>query len=200
MEMKKVNLVNLPYKYEALEPVISRKIMELHHKKHHQGYVNGTNAALDKLKLFREGEKISLRPVLRDLSFHMNGFRLHNIFWTNMTPPIENNAPTGVLADMLDKSFGSFDIFKHEFSTAAKTTEGSGWAVLATNGKRLLVNQIEKHNLMHVAGFEPVLVLDVWEHAYYADYLNRRGEYIDKWWQVVNWNDVEKRIKEFMRK
>lgn len=198
MKIKTVKLVDLPYKYGALEPVISKKIMELHHKKHHQGYVDGTNVALDRLMRFREGEKLPLRPVLRDLSFHMNGFRLHNIFWTNMEPPVENNTPSGLIADLIDKNFGSFDVFKHEFSTAAKTTEGSGWAILATNGKRLLVNQIEKHNSMHIAGFEPVLVLDVWEHAYYADYLNNRGEYVDKWWQVVNWDNVEMRLKEFM--
>ncbi|MDT7858986.1 MAG: superoxide dismutase [Candidatus Aenigmarchaeota archaeon] len=192
----KIELPPLPYKYNALEPVISQKIMELHHDKHHKSYVDGANAALEKLEKYRKGEiEIDVRATLRDLSFHMNGHVLHSIFWPNMKPPEENNKPGGKIADLINKVFGSFESFKKEFSNAAKSVEGSGWAVLAKDEKdNLYVFQIEKHNLMHVAGFKPLLVLDVWEHAYYLDYLNDRGKYVDNWWKVVNWDDVEKRL------
>jgi Fe-Mn family superoxide dismutase len=192
----KIELPPLPYKYNALEPVISQKIMELHHDKHHKSYVDGANAALEKLEKYRKGEiEIDVRATLRDLSFHMNGHVLHSIFWPNMKPPEENNRPGGKIADLINKVFGSFESFKKEFSNAAKSVEGSGWAVLVKDEKNnLYVFQIEKHNLMHVAGFKPLLVLDVWEHAYYLDYLNDRGKYVDSWWKVVNWDDVEKRL------
>jgi Fe-Mn family superoxide dismutase len=192
----KFELPPLPYKYNALEPVISQKIMELHHDKHHKSYVDGANAALEKLEKYRKWEiEIDVRATLRDLSFHMNGHVLHSIFWPNMKPPEENNKPGGKIADLINKVFGSFESFKKEFSNAAKSVEGSGWAVLVKDEKNnLYVFQIEKHNLMHVAGFKPLLVLDVWEHAYYLDYLNDRGKYVDNWWKVVNWDDVEKRF------
>jgi Fe-Mn family superoxide dismutase len=192
----KIELPPLPYKYNALEPVISQKIMELHHDKHHKSYVDGANAALEKLEKYRKGEiEIDVRATLRDLSFHMNGHVLHSIFWPNMKPPEENNKPGGKIADLINKVFGSFESFKKEFSNAAKSVEGSGWAILVKDEKdNLYVFQIEKHNLMHIAGFKPLLVLDVWEHAYYLDYLNDRGKYVDNWWKVVNWDDVEKRL------
>jgi Fe-Mn family superoxide dismutase len=192
----KIELPPLPYKYNALEPVISQKIMELHHGKHHKSYVDGANAALEKLEKYRKGEmEIDVRATLRDLSFHMNGHVLHSIFWHNMKPPEENSKPGGKIGDLINKVFGSFESFKKEFSNAAKSVEGSGWAVLIKDEKdNLYVFQIEKHNLMHVAGFKPLLVLDVWEHAYYLDYLNDRGKYVDNWWKVVNWDDVEKRF------
>jgi Fe-Mn family superoxide dismutase len=171
--------------------------MELHHDKHHKSYVDGANAALEKLDKFRKGEiEIDIRATLRDLSFHMNGHVLHSIFWPNMKPPEENNKPGGKIADLINQNFGSFEAFKKEFGNAAKTVEGSGWAILVKdNEDNLYVIQVEKHNLMHIAGFKPLLVLDVWEHAYYLDYLNDRGKYVDSWWKVVNWDDVEKRLQ-----
>jgi Fe-Mn family superoxide dismutase len=187
----------LPYKYDALEPVISKKIMELHHDKHHKSYVDGANTALEKLEKFRKGEvELDIRATLRDLSFHMNGHVLHSIFWPNMRPPEENNKPGGKIADLINKNFGSFEAFKKEFGNAAKTVEGSGWAILVKDEENnLYVIQVEKHNLMHIAELKPLLVLDVWEHAYYLDYLNDRGKYVDSWWKVVNWDDVEKRLE-----
>lgn len=197
MKIKKIELPPLPYKYDALEPVISKKIMELHHDKHHKSYVDGANIALEKLEKFRKGEaEIDIRATLRDLSFHMNGHILHSIFWPNMKPPQENNEPTGEIGNLIEQFFGSFDTFKKEFGNAAKSVEGSGWATLVKDDENnLYIVQVEKHNLMHVAGFKPLLVLDVWEHAYYIDYLNDRGKYVDNWWKVVNWDDVEKRLK-----
>ena len=170
--------------------------MELHHDKHHAAYVSGANAAFDKLEKARKGEiEIDVKAVLRDLSFNLNGHVLHEIFWPNMKAPEEGNKPGGRIEDSLNKNFGSVDAFKKQFAAAAKSVEGSGWAVLASDANQnLCITQVEKHNLMHIAGFKPILVLDVWEHAYYLDYLNDRGSYVDKWWAVVNWKDVEKRI------
>ncbi len=198
MEIKKVELPPLPYKYNELEPVISERIMRLHHDKHHLAYVKGANSALEKLYKFRKGEiEINVREVLRDLSFHMNGHVLHSIFWKNMRKPEENNSPGGEIGDRIEKVFGSFENLKKEFSASAKSVEGVGWAILAKDEENYLyVLNIEKHNLMHIAGFKPLLVLDVWEHAFYLDYENNKASYIENWWKVVNWDDVEKRFKE----
>ncbi len=191
--MKRVELPPLPYAYDALEPVISRRIMELHHDKHHAGYVKGANAAMEKIEAFLEGdESINIRSVMREYSFHMNGHILHSIFWPNMRPPSDDE-PGGELRDAIERSFGSFAAFKKLFTKVALSVEGVGWAVTYTDGKDLYVGYVEKHNLYHIAGYTPVLVLDVWEHAYYLQYENRRGEYVDRWWSVVNWDDVERR-------
>ncbi len=194
--MKRVTLPELPYAYDALEPVISRRIMELHHSKHHAGYVKGANAAMEKLEAYYEGDTtIDIRAVMRDFSFHMNGHILHSIFWNNMRPP-RDDEPGGELRDFIESSFGSVGTFKRVFSEVAKSVEGVGWAVAYTDGKEIYVGYVEKHNLYHIAGFKPILVLDVWEHAYYLQYENRRAEYVENWWNVVNWDDVEKRLKE----
>ncbi len=194
--MIKFELKPLPYAYDALQPVISKRILELHHGKHHAGYVAWANAAAEKLEKARKGElEIDVKAILRDLSFNLNGHLLHELFWENMKAPEENNKPAGRVADAIDKNFSSFDAFKKQFSAAAKSVEGSGWAVLASDGEgTLYIVQVEKHNVNHIMGCKPLLALDVWEHAYYLDYLNDRGSYIDKWWGVVNWKDVESRV------
>lgn len=195
--MKKFELPILPYSYDALEPIISKEIMALHHDKHHATYVNGTNAALEKLEKYRKGEmEIDIKAMLRDVSFNLSGHILHSIFWLNMRKPQESNGPSGKITGMINRDFGSFASFKKEFSAAAKTCEGSGWAALAwdPSSDQLFVMQIEKHNVATIAGLKILLVLDVWEHAYYLQYKNDRGAYTDKWWDVVNWNDVEKRL------
>ena len=198
--MKKVELPPLPYDYGALEPVISKQIMTLHHDKHHAAYVNGANVALEKLEKSRKGEmEIDVKATLRDLSFNMSGHVLHSVFWPNMKSNGGGN-PGGKIADQIIEDFGSVDAFKKEFSAAAKTCEGNGWAVLTWHGdsKQLLVVQLEKHNLNAIAGGAPLLVLDVWEHAYYLSYLNDRAKYVDNWWQIVNWEDVEKKFQELL--
>jgi len=189
-------LPELPYAYTDLAPVISEEIMRLHHTKHHQAYVNGANSALEKLEKAREGElDIDIKAVLRDLSFNVNGHILHSMFWENMRAPQENNEPRGIILEKINHSFGSFAAFKAQLSSAAKAVEGSGWALLMADAeKNLVMVQIEKQNLMSIAGFIPVLGIDVWEHAYYLEYKNDRGAYVDAWWQLVNWEDVEKRI------
>ena len=196
--MAKYELPPLQYAYKALEPHISEKIMTLHHDKHHQAYVNGANAALDKLDKARKGEmSIDTRAVLRDYSFNIDGHILHTIFWPNMAPAGKGGGtPGGKLADKLQKDFGGFDKFKAQFSDAAKTVEGVGWALLLYDhwGDQLVLTQVEKQNLMHLAQMPILLALDVFEHAYYLDYLNDRAKYVDAWWNVVNWSDVDSRL------
>jgi len=196
--MKKLELPSLPYKYNALEPVILEGIMRLHHTKHHQGYVNKANAALDKLQKYRKEEiDLDIRATLRDLSFNLNGHILHGIFWPNMEPPTDNNRPGGLIADKIEESFGSFNRFKVEFSSASKSVEGVGWGLLIWDPmvESLVVMQVEKHNLMHIAESTVLLALDVWEHAYYLQYKNDRGSYVDSWWKVVNWDNVDQRLQ-----
>jgi len=200
---KTYSLPPLPYAYNALQPHITEKIMQLHHDKHHQAYVNGANAALDKLEKARKGElQVDLRGVLRDYSFNVDGHILHSIFWPNMAPPGKGGgAPGGKLADMINRDFSSFDKFKAQFGDAAKTVEGSGWALLLFDGEteQLVLTQVEKQNFMHLAQMTILLGLDVWEHAYYLDYLNDRGKYVDAWWNVVNWSDVDSRLSKAHR-
>jgi Fe-Mn family superoxide dismutase len=195
---KKYELPQLPYGYNALEPHISEEIMKLHHDKHHAGYVNGANAALEKLEKARNGEiQIDMKAVLRDYSFNFGGHILHSVFWPNMAPPGKGGGtPGGKIADEINKSFGSFDKFKAQFSDAAKTVEGSGWALLLYDSQidQLVLTQIEKQNFMHLPELKILLGVDVWEHAYYLQYKNDRGKYVESWWNVIDWDDVDKRF------
>jgi Fe-Mn family superoxide dismutase len=196
--MKKYELPPLPYSYEALEPYISREIMTLHHTKHHQAYVTGANAALERLEKQRKGENLeNVRGILRDLSFNLSGHKLHAVFWPNMAPSGKGGGtPGGSLADQINRDFGSFEAFKKQFSDAAKNVEAVGWAILTYDAESdtLLIYQVEKQNFMHPPDLPLILTLDVWEHAYYLQYKNDRASYVDNWWNVVNWDDVEKRF------
>jgi Fe-Mn family superoxide dismutase len=196
--MKKYELPPLPYSYEALEPYISREIMTLHHTKHHQAYVTGANAALERLEKQRKGENPeNVRGILRDLSFNLSGHKLHAVFWPNMAPSGKGGGtPGGRLADQINIDFGSFEAFKKQFSDAAKNVEAVGWAILTYDAESdtLLIYQVEKQNFMHPPDLPLILTLDVWEHAYYLQYKNDRASYVDNWWNVVNWDDVEKRF------
>lgn len=188
----KYELSPLPYAYNALSPVISEEIMTLHHDKHHAAYVAGANAALEKLEKNRAGElpELDIKATLRDLSFHVSGHLLHELFWKCMAPASGADIPD-VVVQQLNNSFGSVDAFKKQFGATAKSVEGSGWAVLyRTPQNELLLSSIEKHNLNHLPGYTPVLALDVWEHAYYLDYKNDRGAYVEKWWEIVNWQHL----------
>lgn len=192
--MNKIILKQLPYDYSALETVISKKIMELHHDKHHQAYVNGANTAWEKLERSRKGElEINTREVMRDFSFNFNGHLMHETFWENMRPPRENNRPSEKFIKIIESTFGAWEAFVKEYNEAAITVEGSGWAILYKIGEQISIGQLEKHNLLGINSSAPLLVLDVWEHAYYLDYLNDKKSYVEKWWSVVNWEDVEKR-------
>lgn len=192
-------LPELPYGYDDLEPYISGEIMRLHHQRHHKSYVDGANAALEKLEKHLAGEaQYDLRAVMRDFSFNYGGHIMHSIFWPNMAPNGKGGGtPGGRVGDLIARQFGSFERFREAFTQVAVSVEGVGWGVLAvdpiTGELRLL--QVEKHNLLAVSGLVPVLVLDVWEHAYYLQYKNNRAEYVKAWWNVVNWDDVDRRVE-----
>jgi superoxide dismutase, Fe-Mn family len=196
-------LPKLPYDYGDLQPYMSKEQLTIHHDKHHQGYVNGANAILQKLdKARKEGADLDVKSTLKELSFNIGGNLLHSLFWNNLAPPKKaGGKPGGALGDALDKEFGSFDRFKKEFTQAAQSVEGSGWAVLTIDKqtKRPTIMQVEKHNTNVYPGFHILMVLDVWEHAYYIDYKNDRAKYIDAFWNIANWNKPNERLQEFQK-
>jgi len=200
--MEKYRLPELLYEYDALEPFISEETLRLHHDKHHLTYVTAANALLDKIDEARKNNsELDYKSVLKSLSFNVGGHLLHEIFWKVMTPASSEAKPAGELAEAIDKEFGSFERFKKEFSETAKSVEGSGWAALAfhvehgENGS-LAIIQIEKHNVNLYPEQKILLCLDVWEHAYYLDYKSDRAKFIENWWNIVNWQEVEKRFPE----
>lgn len=189
-------LSKLPYGYSSLEPFLSKELLILHHQKHHGAYVDGANKALQDMDRARKSRRnIDEKAALKNLSYHIGGHILHSLFWKNLISPSKFKNPSTKLVDMLKREFGSFARFKEEFSQVAASVEGSGWAVLSYCGqtKRLLTMQIEKHNQNVYPGFSILLVLDIWEHAYYLDYQNKKGEYIENFWKVANWEEVAKR-------
>jgi len=197
---KKYELAPLPYAYNALEPHIDEQTMRLHHDKHHLAYVNGLNNALDKLEAARSSGDVGLvKHWSREAAFHGSGHFLHSIFWPNMAPAGSGGGgePGGELGAQIAQDFGSFAAFKTQYSAAANQVEGSGWALLVwePNAGQLEVLQSEKHQNLTQWGVRPLLVLDVWEHAYYLKYQNNRGAYVEAWWNVVNWADVAERLK-----
>jgi Fe-Mn family superoxide dismutase len=196
----KYELPPLPYDYNALEPHIDEQTMRLHHDKHHLGYVNGLNKALEKLEEARAaGDFAMVKHWSREAAFHGSGHFLHSIFWPNMAPAGNGGGgePTGALAEQIVKDFGSFDNFKAQFTSASGAVEGSGWGLLVwePNAGQLEVLQAEKHQNLTQWGVVPLLVLDVWEHAYYLKYQNARGSYVNAWWNLVNWADVAERFE-----
>jgi Fe-Mn family superoxide dismutase len=186
----------LPYDYDALEPHIDAQTMQIHHTKHHQGYVNGLNKALAELKKIRDGSGDSglIKHWSRELAFHGGGHINHTLFWHTMAPPGSSatGGPSGALARAINDSFGSLDAFKAHFSAGANAVEASGWAWLMYEpiSKSLIVTQMEKQQDVYVNGARPLLGIDVWEHAYYLRYQNRRADYTKAFWNVVNWDAV----------
>ena len=190
-------LPELDYPYDALEPHISAEIMELHHSKHHQAYVDGANAALASLEAAREaGDMAAVNLYEKNLAFHLGGHSNHSVFWKNMSPT-GGGEPTGALASAIDDSFGSLESFKKQFTAAAMGLQGSGWAVLAydTISGRLVTFQLYDQQGNVPVGTVPLLMLDMWEHAFYLDYKNVKAKYVDAWWNVVNWDDVARRFE-----
>ncbi len=190
----------LPYGYGDLAPYISEEQLKIHHAKHHQGYVNGANAIHDKLdKARKEGTDLDLKAIAKEMSFHLGGNELHSTFWQNLAPAGKGGGgkPADAIGEAINKNFGSFDRFKKEFTVTAIGVEGSGWAALiyCTATKRLVISQIEKHNVNFPAGYPVLLVLDVWEHAYYLDYKNDRAKFVEAFWNIVNWEAVNKWFK-----
>lgn len=200
--MEKANLYalpQLPYGYDELQPYVSEEQLTLHHQKHHQAYVNSANAILERLdKSRKEGADFDVKATLKELSFHIGGHLLHSLFWTNLAPAGKGGGkPTGTLGTAIEKEFGSFERFKKEFSLAATSVEGSGWAALTfcRQTNRPIIMQVEKHNVNVYPMFTILMVIDVWEHAYYLDYKNERGKFIDAFWNIANWEEAEKRFE-----
>lgn len=186
----------LPYAYNALEPSISERIMTLHHDIHHQSYVDGLNKAELALREARREENFELiKHWERELAFNGAGHYLHTLFWGIMSP--DGGTPKGPVVNEITKSFGSFNQFKKQFTNAANKVEGSGWAILVWSpvSRRLEILQAEKHQNLSQWDVIPLLAIDVWEHAYYLQYENNRKQYIDNWWKVVNWAEVNKRFE-----
>jgi Fe-Mn family superoxide dismutase len=188
-------LPKLPYAYDALEPHYDAQTLQIHHTKHHAGYVQGLNRTLDGLAEARKaGDFKAVKALSRDLAFHGSGHLLHCLFWHSMTP--RPGKPSGDLAAAMEKSFGSVEAGQAHFAAATKDVEGSGWGVLAYEpvGQKLLVLQAEKHQNLTVWGVTPLLVADVWEHAYYLKYQNRRAEWVDAFMKLANWDFAARRL------
>jgi len=196
-------LPQLPYGYDQLQPYISKEQLALHHQKHHQAYVNGANAIFEKLdKARKEGTDFDVKATLKELSFHIGGHLLHSLFWANLAPSGKGGGkPSGNLGAAIEKEFGSFDRFRKEFSLAATSVEGSGWAALSLcrETNRPIVMQIEKHNTNVYPAFAILMVIDVWEHAYYLDHKNERAKFVDAFWNIVNWDEVDNRLGRILK-
>lgn len=190
-------LPELAYDYAALEPHLSARIIELHHSKHHQAYVDGANTVTEKLAAARAaGDYASLVGLEKTLAFHVSGHVLHSIYWTNLSP-LGGGEPTGALAEAIGVHFGSFDAFKAHMTQATVGVQGSGWALLSWDpyDQRLLIEQVENHQNSTLQAATPLLAIDAWEHAYYLQYENRRAEYASAIWNVINWDDVSQRLE-----
>jgi len=189
-------LPDLPYDYAALEPHISAKIMQLHHDRHHKAYVDGANTALEKLAAARESGDFANVPKLeKDLAFNLGGHVNHSIFWKNLSPD-GGGEPDGEVAEAIKDSFGSFSGFKGQFDAAATSIQGSGWAILAYDSisGRLVTFQLFDQQGNVPVGVIPLLQLDMWEHAFYLDYLNVKADYVKAFWNIVNWENVAERL------
>ena len=193
-------LPGLIYGYADLLPFISIDQLRIHHIKHHQAYVNGANASLEKLaKARKEGTELDMKATDKELSFHLGGHKLHSMFWRNIMPVGKGGGgdPTGKFADVIKREYGSLERFKKEFTQAAVSTEGSGWAAVIydVDTERPVIVQIEKHGVNFPAGYPVLLVLDVWEHAYYIDYMNDRAKYVDAFWNIIYWGKANERLE-----
>ncbi|WP_062520729.1 superoxide dismutase [Demequina silvatica] len=194
--MADYTLPDLSYDYGALDPHIAGQIMELHHSKHHAAYVAGANTALEKMAGAREsGDFGAIAGLEKALAFNLGGHINHSIFWTNLSPE-GGDKPEGELAAAIDEHFGSFDGFRAHFTNNAMTIMGSGWSILAWDalGKKLVIVQLYDQQGNVPVGLVPLLMLDMWEHAFYLQYKNVKADYINAWWNVVDWGNVGQRF------
>ncbi|WP_449372857.1 superoxide dismutase [Arthrobacter psychrolactophilus] len=195
--MTKYTLPELSYDYAALEPNISARIMELHHSKHHAAYVAGANLALEQLAEARESNNFAnVAKYSKDLAFNLGGHTNHSIFWNNLSPE-GGDKPEGELAAAIDDAFGSFDAFRAHFTAAAMGIQGSGWALLSYEGLggNMVIEQLFDQQGNVPVATTPLLMLDMWEHAFYLDYVNVKADYVKAFWNIVNWADVSKRFE-----
>jgi len=197
------SLPKLPYGYGDLAPYMSEEQLRIHHSKHHQAYVNGANAILERFdKARKEGTDLDVKSALKELSWNIGGHLMHSLFWGNLAPAGKGGEgkPNNTLADQIEKEFGSFERFRKEFTQAAVSVEGSGWAALTycRQTKRPIIMQVEKHNTNVYPMFRILMVLDVFEHAYYIDYKNDRAKFVEAFWNIVNWEEANKRLEELL--
>ena len=194
--MSAYTLPDLPYDYAALEPAISGQILELHHGKHHAAYVTGANTTLDKLAEARAaGDFATIVGLEKTLAFNLSGHILHSIYWQNMSPD-GGGEPDGDLAAAITEDFGSYEAFKKQLSQATTLVQGSGWGLLGYEpvAGKLIIQQVYDHHANVGIGAIPLLTIDAWEHAYYLQYKNVRADYVEKFWDIVNWADVAARF------
>jgi Fe-Mn family superoxide dismutase len=197
MTNKYYALPDLPYAYNALEPHISEEQLNIHHTIHHNAYVEGANGILKKLEEARRSDSdLDLKSVLKSLSFNIGGIVLHSLFWENLAPEKESGEPNAKLKAALEAEYGSLERFQKEFTAAALTVEGSGWGALVYDQvtSRPLVMQIEKHNTNLYPNDAILMLVDVFEHAYYIDYKNARAKFLEAFWQIANWQQVSQRF------
>jgi Fe-Mn family superoxide dismutase len=193
----KYTLPELTYDYSALEPFVSGTIMTLHHDKHHAAYVNGANAALEAMEEARANNALgNINKLQKDLAFNLAGHVNHVVFWKNLSPD-GGDKPTGELAAAIDEFFGSFDAFMAHFTASALGIQGSGWSILAWDvlGQKLIIEQLYDHQGNLAPASIPLLMLDMWEHAFYLDYQNVKADYVKAFWNIANWADVQARFE-----
>ncbi len=194
--MAEYTLPDLPYDFGALEPHISGRIMELHHDKHHAAYVTGANQTLEKLAEARDkNDFASVMGLEKTLAFNLGGHVNHSAFWHNLSPE-GGDRPDGELAAAIDEYFGSFEAFAAQFAAVATSIQGSGWAILAWDsiGQKLITFQLYDQQGNIPLGVVPIVLLDMWEHAFYLDYVNVKADYVKAWWNIVNWADAAERF------
>ena len=195
--MADYSLPDLGYDYGALEPHISGQIMELHHSKHHQAFVTGANTAIEQLADAREKDSFgTINQLGKNLAFNLAGHVNHTVFWKNLSPN-GGDKPDGELGAAVDEFFGSFDAFRAHFTANALGIQGSGWSILAwdTLGERLIIEQLYDHQGNLASGQVPLLMLDMWEHAFYLQYKNVKADYVEAFWNIANWGDVATRFE-----
>ncbi len=191
------SLPELPYDHDALEPFLGRQTLELHHDRHHRAYVNGLNATLEKLQEARAAEDYgNIKALSRNLAFHGSGHVLHNLYWLSMRPG--GRPLRGEFAQAVQRDFGSTEAFLAQFAAATTAVEASGWGVVVyePTGDKVLILQAERHQDLTIWGVVPLLVCDAWEHAYYLDYQNRRGEYVNGFMDVADWGFAAERYQQ----
>ena len=189
-------LPELSYGYDALEPHVSREVLQLHHDAHHAAYVKGANETLDKLADARRERRFDyIGQLEKSLAFNVAGHVLHSLLWKNLTPN-GNGSPGGELEAQLERDFGGFTAFKEQLTAAAAAVQGSGWGALSWEplGRRLVVEQVYDHQGNTGNSTVPILVVDMWEHAYYLQYRNKKAAWLEAFWQLVNWDDVAERL------
>ena len=197
--MKTYILPDLSFDFDALEPHISKEQLTIHHDKHHKAYVDGANQILEKIDQSRKQKTdIDMKSTLKSLSWNIGGHILHSMYWKNLSP--DKKKFQGKIKDEIEKEFGDFARFKKEFESAAKSVEGSGWVALTycTQTNRPIIMQVEKHNTNLYPTYGIILVLDMFEHAYYIDQKNEKMKYVEAFWHIIDWDEVNRRLEEIV--